>query len=224
MLKQRPLKLKKTQRRLKPDIRASKGTEVNEVHWKKPREEDERRCIVTRNTEGKSGLVRFVVGPDNQVIPDVLEKLPGRGMWVIASRNAIDEAVKKGLFARAAKAPAKVDPGLADQVEGILARRVVDMLSMGRKAGRAIAGLEKVKTWLIDEKAVVLLQASDGSERGKTALRPPDGPETLIDCLTSSELGMAFGRDTVIHAAMTKDGITNRVLYDANRLKGLRSE
>ena len=197
---------------------------MNEVHWKKPREEDERRCIVTRNTEGKSGLVRFVVGPDDQVIPDVLEKLPGRGMWVIASRKAIDEAVKKGLFARAAKAPAKADPGLADQVEGILARRVVDMLSMGRKAGRAIAGLEKVKTWLIDEKAVVLLQASDGSERGKTALRPPDGPETLIDCLTSSELGMAFGRDTVVHAAMTKDGITNRVLYDAARLAGLRKE
>lgn len=71
---------------------------------------------------------------------------------------------------------------------------------------------------------MVLLQASDGSERGKTALRPPDGPETLIDCLTSSELGMAFGRDTVIHAAMMKDGITNRVLYDANRLAGLRNE
>ena len=197
---------------------------MNEVHWKKARPEDERRCIVTRDTEVKAGLVRFVVGPDNQVIPDVLEKLPGRGMWVSASRKTIDEAVKKGLFARAAKAPAKADPELADQVEGILARRVVDMLSMGRKAGRAVAGLEKVKTWLIDEKAVVLLQASDGSERGKTALRPPDGPETLIDCLTSSELGMAFGRDTVIHAAMTKDGITNRVLYDAARLKGLRSE
>ncbi len=197
---------------------------MNEVHWKKPRTEDERRCIVTRETEVKSGLVRFVVGPDNLVIPDVLEKLPGRGMWVSASRKAIDEAVKKGLFARAAKAPAKADPALADQVEGILVRRVVDMLSMGRKAGRAVAGLEKVKTWLIDGKAVVLLQASDGSARGKTALRPPDGEETLIDCLTSSELGMAFGRDTVVHAAMTKDGITNRVLYDAARLKGLRSE
>ncbi len=197
---------------------------MNEVHWKKPRAEDERRCIVTRETEVKAGLVRFVVGPDDQVIPDVLEKLPGRGMWVSASRKAIDEAVKKGLFARAAKAPAKADAGLADLVEGILARRVVDMLSMGRKAGRAVAGLEKVKTWLIDEKAAVLLQASDGSERGKTALRPPDGPETLIDCLTSSELGMAFGRDTVVHAAMTKDGITNRVLYDAARLAGLRKE
>lgn len=223
MQKQRPLKMPKTQRRPRPDI-GPRGNVVNEVHWKKPRAEDERRCIVTRETEVKAGLVRFVVGPDDQVIPDVLEKLPGRGMWVSASRKAIDEAVKKGLFARAAKAPAKADAGLADQVEGILARRVVDMLSMGRKAGRAVAGLEKVKTWLIDEKAVVLLQASDGSERGKTALRPPDGPETLIDCLTSSELGMAFGRDTVVHAAMTKDGITNRVLYDAARLAGLRKE
>ncbi len=197
---------------------------MNEVHWKKPHAEAERRCIVTRETEGKSGLIRFAVGPDNQVVPDVLEKLPGRGMWVTASRKAIDEAVSKGLFARAAKAPAKAAPDLSDQVEAILARRVVDMVSMGRKAGRAVAGLEKVKSWLMDDKAAVLLQASDGSERGKTALRPPDGPETLIDCLTSSELGMAFGRDTVIHAAMTKDGITNRVLYDATRLAGLRSE
>lgn len=197
---------------------------MNEVHWKKPREDDERRCIVSRESGPKSGLVRFVVGPDGQVVPDVLEKLPGRGIWVTASRKAIDEAVKKGLFARAAKTKANASPELSDQVETILARRVVDMLSMGRKAGRAIAGLEKVKGWLMDDKAAILLQASDGSERGKTALRAPDGPETLISCLTSSELGMAFGRDTVVHAAMTKDGITNRVLFDATRLAGLRTK
>lgn len=195
-----------------------------EVHWKKPREGDERSCIVTRESGPKSGLVRFVVGPDGQVVPDVLEKLPGRGIWVTATREAIDEAIKKGLFSRAAKTKADASPELTDQIEAILARRVVDMLSMGRKAGRAIAGLEKVKGWLMDDKAVILLQASDGSERGKTALRPPDGPETLISCLTSSELGMAFGRDTVIHAAMTKDGITNRVFYDATRLAGLRTK
>lgn len=196
---------------------------MDERHWKKPQDDDaERRCIVSRETEGKSGLVRFVVGPDNTVVPDVLEKLPGRGMWVTSTREAINEAVAKGLFSRAAKTSVSADAELADQVEAILARRVVDMLSMGRKAGRAVAGLEKVKTWLIDEKAVVLLQASDGSERGKTALRPPDGQETLISCLTSSELGMAFGRDTVIHAAMTRDGITNRVLFDAARLAGFR--
>lgn len=196
---------------------------MNEVHWKKPENAAaERRCIVTRDVEPKAGLVRFAIGPDGQVVPDVLEKLPGRGMWVTADRASIDEAVKKGLFARAAKAQVQASPELADQVETILARRVVDMLSMGRKAGRAIAGLEKVKAWLMDDKAVLLLQASDGSERGKSALRPPAGPETLVECLTSSELGMAFGRDTVIHAAMTRDGITDRVLYDATRLRGLR--
>ena len=196
---------------------------MNEVHWKKPdTAAAERRCIVTRDSAPKSGLMRFVIGPDGQVVPDVLEKLPGRGIWVTAERAKIDEAVQKGLFARAAKRPAEAPADLSAQVERQLARRVIDMLSMGRKAGRAIAGLEKVKTWLMDDKAVLLLQASDGSERGKSALRPPAGPETLVECLTSSELGMAFGRDTVIHAAMTRDGITDRVLYDAARLTGLR--
>ncbi|MEE9453594.1 MAG: RNA-binding protein [Paracoccaceae bacterium] len=195
---------------------------MNEVHWKKPRPDAERRCIVTREAEEKSALVRFVAGPDGQIVPDVLEKLPGRGIWVASDRDTINEAVEKRLFARAAKAKVTADAGLADQVETLLARRVIDMVSMGRKAGRAVAGLEKVKGWLMDEKAAVLLQASDGSERGKTALRPPDGEKTHVLCLTSRELGMAFGRDTVIHAAMTKDGITDRVLYDAARLAGLR--
>ncbi len=196
---------------------------MNEVHRKKPdTAAAERRCIVTRESAPKGGLVRFAVGPEGLVVPDVLEKLPGRGLWVTADRDLINEAVKKGLFARAAKMQVTVLPDLADHVEMLLVRRVVDMLSMGRKAGRAVAGLEKVKTWLMDDKAALLLQASDGSERGKSALRPPAGPETLIECLTSRELGMAFGRDTVIHAAMTRDGITDRVLYDATRLTGLR--
>jgi len=196
---------------------------LNEVHRKKPdTAAAERRCIVTRESAPRGGLVRFAVGPEGLVVPDVLEKLPGRGLWVTADRDLINEAAEKGLFARAAKMQVTVLPDLADHVEMLLARRVVDMLSMGRKAGRAVAGLEKVKTWLLDDKAVLLLQASDGSERGKSALRPPAGPETLVECLTSRELGMAFGRDTVIHAAMTRDGITDRVLYDATRLAGLR--
>ncbi len=196
---------------------------MNEVHRKKPdTAAAERRCIVTRESAPKGGLVRFAVGPEGLVVPDVLEKLPGRGLWVTADRDLINQAVEKGLFARAAKMQVTVLPDLAEHVEMLLARRVVDMLSMGRKAGRAVAGLEKVKTWLLDDKAVLLLQASDGSERGKSALRPPAGPETLVECMTGSELGMAFGRDTVIHAAMTRDGITDRVLYDATRLAGLR--
>ena len=196
-----------------------------EVHHKKPDPElVERRCIVTRESEPKSGLIRFVAGPDGQIVPDVLEKLPGRGIWVTADRKTLAEAVKKGLFARAAKAKVSVDDALVNQVESLLTRRVIDLISMGRKAGIAIAGLEKVKTLLVDERAKLLIQASDGSERGKSALRPPNGPESLINCLTSAELGMAFGRDTVIHAAMTRGGITDRVHYDATRLAGFREK
>lgn len=196
-----------------------------EIHRKKPDpEEAARRCIVTRDAAPKSGLVRFVVGPEQQVVPDVLEKLPGRGIWVTAEREKIALAVKKGQFAHAAKTAAKAADDLPDQVEKILVRRVLDLVSMGRKAGLAIAGLEKVKSLLVEERAVLLIQASDGSARGKTVLRAPKGPESLINCLTSAELGMAFGRDTVVHAAMTRGGITDRVLSDASRLVGLREK
>ncbi|HVG47675.1 MAG TPA: DUF448 domain-containing protein, partial [Rubellimicrobium sp.] len=108
------------------------------------REEPERRCLVTSETGPKSGLVRFVVGPDGSIVPDIAGKLPGRGLYVTASRPILEQA-RKGQFARAAKAPVTVPEDLADEVERQLAHRVVDLVSLARKAGLAIAGFEKVK-------------------------------------------------------------------------------
>ncbi|WP_210528439.1 RNA-binding protein [Rubellimicrobium arenae] len=194
------------------------------------REEPERRCLVTNETGPKSGLVRFVVGPDNAVVPDISGKLPGRGLYVTASRPILEQA-RKGQFARAAKAPVTVPEGLADEVERQLAHRVIDLVSLARKAGLAIAGFEKVKEALalagegLGKKSWahirVLLQASDGSERGKAKLWTPEGAR-YFGCLTSEELGQAFGRPTVIHAALASGALADRVVEEAAKLRGLR--
>ena len=185
-------------------------------------DDPERKCIVTGDSGPKSGLIRFCVGPDEQVVPDVLGKLPGRGFYVSADRAALEKAAAKGLFSRAARQPVKVPPGLVDTVEYLLMRRVTDLLSMARKANGAVMGYEKVKTWLASGKARVLLQASDGSERGKTTLRAPEGSDTLITCLTAQEMGLSFGRERAIHAALAAGGLTSRVVEEAARLAGLR--
>lgn len=181
----------------------------------------ERRCIVTGETSPKAGLIRFVVGPDNLVYPDILEKLPGRGMWVTASREALDKA-GKGQFSKSAKQPVNVPDGLTDEVERQLARRVVDLIALARKAGLAVAGFEKVKGWLGGgENVRALMQASDGSERGKTKLWTPEGAR-YFGCLTAQELGLAFGRGTVIHGALASGRLSDLVVDEAAKLKGLR--
>lgn len=187
----------------------------------KERDEPERRCIVTGEVQPKRGLIRFVTGPDGALVPDLAEKLPGRGIWVAADRAAIDKAAAKGLFSRAARAPVRVPDGLADLVEAGLARRVIDLVSLTRKSGRAVAGFEKVKGWLAEGRARVLLQASDGSDRGKGKLWTPTGGR-WFGCLTASELGLSFGRDHVIHGALAAGGLTDKVILEAGRLTGLR--
>ncbi|MDP4034353.1 MAG: RNA-binding protein [Pseudorhodobacter sp.] len=181
-----------------------------------------RRCIVTGESQPKAGLVRFGLGPDGQVVPDVLGRLPGRGFYVVADRKAIEKAASKGLFARAARQPVVVPEQLANLVEAQLARRVTDLISLARKAGKAVAGFEKVKDWLTKDQAKILIQASDGSERGKTKLHPPGGDQTFIGCLTARELGLAFGREHAIHGALAAGGLTTRVVEEAARLAGLR--
>jgi predicted RNA-binding protein YlxR (DUF448 family) len=188
----------------------------------KDREAPERRCIVTRESAPKAGLVRFVVAPDGAVVPDVVGKLPGRGLYVTADAKALAAAVAKGHFAKAARRPATPPADLAGLVEAGLAQRLVELIAMARKAGQAIAGLEKVKEALVTRKVALLVQASDGSERGKAALRPPEGENTYVGCLTADELGLAFARDSVIHAAVLEGGLAKRIGDEARRLAGVR--
>ncbi|AJE44973.1 hypothetical protein P73_0258 [Celeribacter indicus] len=187
----------------------------------KTRDEAERRCIVTREAQPKRGLIRFVVSPDGLLVPDLAEKLPGRGIWVAADRAALEEAVKKRLFSKAARADVTVPDGLVDLIEEGLADRVVHLISLARKAGEAVCGFEKVKSWLAEGRAKVLLQASDGSERGKGKLWTPEGGR-WFGHMTSAELGLAFGRESVIHGALAGGGLGKRVVEEANRLMGMR--
>lgn len=187
------------------------------------RAEPERRCIVTRESGPKAGLIRFVLGPGDEIVPDLAERLPGRGIWVSAEAGVLGRAAAKGHFARAARRPVRVPPDLVARVEGLLARRLTDLVALARRAGEAVAGLEKTKAELVAGRAALLLQASDGSARERAALRPPEGVNTLVSCLSGDELGMAFGRDRVVHAAVLAGGLADRIRSEALRLTGIRA-
>ncbi len=180
-----------------------------------------RKCIVTGETGPKHGLIRFVAGPEGQLVPDIMGKLPGRGVYVAADRATLERAVAKKLFARGLKQPVTVPADLLGEIERQLVRRVVGLISLGRKSGDAVAGYEKVKDWLSKEQAQILIQAVDGSGRGKSKLSTPHFGH-YIGWLTADELGMAFGRQTVIHAALASGGLSKRVVEEAQRLQGVR--
>ncbi|WIY26862.1 RNA-binding protein [Parasedimentitalea psychrophila] len=181
----------------------------------------DRKCLATGEVQPKHGLVRFVIGPDGQVVADIMGKLPGRGVYVTAEREALENAVKKKLFSRGFKTQVTMPDGMVDEVERQILRRLVELLSLARKSGAAVGGYEKVKDWLSKEEAQVLIQAIDGSGRGKSKLSTPH-KGNYIGCLTADELGMAFGRQTVIHAALASGGLSKRVVEEAQRLQGMR--
>ncbi|UWQ19427.1 RNA-binding protein [Jannaschia sp. M317] len=187
----------------------------------KNRDEPDRRCIVTGEVGPKAGLIRFVVGPDDAIYPDITGKLPGRGIYVTAEREVLEKAIEKRIFSRGAKRQVAVPDGLIDLIEAGTLKRLQDAIGMARKAGKAIAGYEKVKIMLDRGEAQVLLQASDGSERGKGKLSTPQGGK-WIGFLTADELGLAFGRDRVIHAAVAAGTLARRIVEEAARLQGIR--
>jgi len=186
----------------------------------------ERRCIATGAVRPKAELIRFVVGPDGQVVPDLAERLPGRGLWVSAEREALLRVQAKGLFAKAARRTVRTPDDLVDRVEALLHKSCIDLIGMARRAGQAVAGYEKVHALLAEGRVGVLLAASDGAADGRAklaalaaAVRPVPA---LVEIFSADALGMAFARDRMVHAAVTRGGLAERLVAEAARLDGIR--
>jgi predicted RNA-binding protein YlxR (DUF448 family) len=182
----------------------------------------ERRCIVTGGVKDRAVLVRFVVGPDGAVVPDVKGDLPGRGLWVTASRSAVEAAVAKRLFAKAARANVSASAGLADLTERLLARRTVELLGLANRAGLVAAGFEKARARLERGEAAALVGARDGAADGRRKLAALAQGIPVVEALFSAELDLALGRGNVIHAALAAGGLTLRFVTETTRLSGFR--
>lgn len=187
----------------------------------------ERRCIATGAVLPAEKLVRFVVSPDSEIVPDLDGKLPGRGIWLTANRGAFAKALAKGDFAKAAKAKVTVRPDLADHVAHLLTERLKADLGMARRAGFADSGFDSVLRAL-DKKIppAVLFHAADASDDGRRKLRSAMKSRELearsIDVLTRDELGLALGRENVVHAAIRPGALADRLILNSMRLAGLK--
>ena len=171
-----------------------------------------RMCAVTREVRPIDELIRFVVAPTGEVIPDLKRKLPGRGLWVQASRRTVAEAVRRHQFSKGFKRDVRAAPNLPADTEALLVRSATEALAMAAKAGQVVSGFSKVEGALEQGAARALIHASDGAADGIRKLdaivRQKSGniaesPEfPIVNVLTSAELDLALGRSNVIHAAL----------------------
>ncbi len=183
-----------------------------------------RRCLVTGVVRPKAELLRFVLDPAGQVVPDIAGKLPGRGLWLTAQRDILGEAASKRVFARAAKAAAIVPAGLEDRVEALLAQRCIEILGLARRAGLAVAGFVRVKSALADGKVAVLVEATDAAADGQEKLAALAPALPRVSCLSGHEMGGAFGRDYAVHVALGKGRLATLFVEEARRLSGFRAD
>ena len=187
----------------------------------------ERRCILNGTVLPEGRLIRFAVGPDARVFPDVEAKLPGRGMWLTATRGAVEQVLAKKLFSKAAKSAVHADPALADLVEERLVASLCGSLGIARRAGALILGFDSVAEALRGDKPpAVVIQASDASPDGSRKLRGAALAKGIapfvLNTLSNAELSLALGRENVVHAALKSGRIAERLIFDAGRLRGFR--
>jgi predicted RNA-binding protein YlxR (DUF448 family) len=171
-----------------------------------------RMCAVTREVRPIDELIRFVVSPTGEVVPDLKRKLPGRGLWVSASRRAVAEAVRRNQFGKGFKRAVQVSPALSETTESLLERSLVEALAMAAKAGQVVSGFGKVETALAQRQVQVLVHAADGAADGirkldaivrqNAGINDESRELPVVTALTSEQLDLALGRSNVIHAAL----------------------
>jgi len=182
-----------------------------------------RRCIVSRDEMPKERMIRFVIGPDRQVVADIEARLPGRGFWLSARRDVINTACAGNVFSRAARADVRVPPDLSDQVEALLVKRCLDLVGLARRAGQAVSGFEKVEAWLKSGRpAGLLLAARDGAADGRAKVRSRAADTPLVVALDGDEMGRTFARERVVHVIVAPGQLADRLRVSAGRLENLR--
>lgn len=187
-----------------------------------------RRCALTRDRKPKEELIRFVLGPDGTVVPDLRERLPGRGVWLTASKDCVAEAAKRNAFAAALKTKANVPPAFADQVEGLLAETALGALALANKAGQVVFGFAKIEEAIAKGEIIALVHAKEASADGCRKLdgkfRAGARGETPapVRVFSADELGLASGKTNVIHAALIQGGAAAKFLASASRAERYR--
>ena len=185
-----------------------------------------RMCVVTRERIRQSGMVRFALSPDGEVTPDVAGKLPGRGVWVKADRQTVNQAVESKAFSRGFKMAVKADAKLPDLTESLLLRRCQSQLSLAKKAGTLVIGTEKVRMELQKRVPGWLLQASDGSDDGRNKVHSLANAlykeVRIAGALTKKELGAGIGRAEFVQGLIQKGPFAKRWGSEYKRLTGFR--
>jgi predicted RNA-binding protein YlxR (DUF448 family) len=175
---------------------------------------------VTRERLAKEAMIRFVLGPERNLVPDLAERLPGRGMWLSAKADVIEQAIRRGAFAKAARGEVLAPPDLRATVEDGLRGRIRDLVGFARRAGQAVSGWQAAREWLQAGRAGLMVQAADGSPAEKARLIG-HRQVPVVDPLPGAELGALFGRDRAVHVAIAPGRLAERIAAEAARLAGV---
>lgn len=173
--------------------------------------ETTRKCIVTGQILDKGQLLRFTLTPDNEIVPDLKKKLPGKGVYVVNSKKALLKAISGGLFGKALKAKVNVDEGLAAQVEKVLSKQALDAVSLARKAGVLVLGLDKVTEVLKKNKVAFLLEAADAGEDGHHRIVLQAKDLEIFNLFKSEELDKELAKENTVHLAFLKGDMAKMV-------------
>jgi hypothetical protein len=191
----------------------------------------ERCCIATRAVQPVERLIRFVLNPDGEVVPDLKRKLPGRGVWVTGARAALAEAVRRKAFARGFKREVRVQPDLVERTERLLERAALEALAVAGKGGQVVTGFTRVEAALDQGGVKALLHAADAAPDGVRKINassrrrfgPTGSGPAMIDAFTSAQLDLALGRPNVIHAALLAGPASITVMTRIARLQRFRT-
>jgi len=220
---------------LKTAVMGAKAATNDEDRGRDDRTAPVRLCAVTRIHHPVEDLLRFVLGPDGTMVPDLARRLPGRGVWVEARRDAVTAAVRRKAFARSLQRQVAVPDDLPDQVERLMTRRLAEAVSLANKAGLLVTGFAKVQVLIGEGRAAVLIHAADGAPDGveklSRKLRAHMAAEgdakraehAIVTELTGLQLDLAIGRSNVVHAAASGGGAAQRIVQEAGRLRRYRS-
>lgn len=180
----------------------------------------QRRCLLSRTHDEPRHMLRFVIGPGGEVVPDLAARLPGRGMWLSANKVVLEDPQLARAFSRAARKKVAIPESFSARIKDGLAKRLLDGISLGRRAGEAVCGFQKCRERIVSGKVGVVICAADASQ-DEVARLLSGHRELPVVWVPGAVLAASFGRERAVYAVMAPGVLAQRLKAEYKRFKGV---
>ena len=179
-----------------------------------------KKIFLNSSSINKDNFIKICLSPDNILIPDLCDKLPGKSVWLPADKALIVDILRDEDLKTYFGISKIYSPDLVSIIEMVLRKKIVSSISMTKKSGVLAVGLDAIKAQLIQNSHCLIIVAMGAKGLANKSYFASENVSVFEGLLEQKDLEKSTGKINVKYVGVFSKNFKKTIQVDLNKLKG----